>query len=230
MAQLNKDIMNSLSGLDGLVYIMFFGAERYAAQFREKFVKYGLIKHEENVNQSIKRLTTKGDRFLKFLREKHTRGRPAKIYTAKIEPLQQTFEVMTQTYGSSSFEDKELQKVLPRFIFEYFLRFVSIEKKYFNYDIRYLNWHHITITFYNFICLLAIDFALEEWNLPKEIRLQIQHLSPLGFLFPLPKISPRTKGGMLKEFLTLKDEILKDMTEAERSFFRRYATLGAQTV
>jgi len=87
-AQWEKDIENNLSGLDGIVYIMFVGAERYASQL------HAFIQNKEKMDQSIERLTSHGDKFLRKMREEHIGGIPAKIYTANLEPLKKTYEIV----------------------------------------------------------------------------------------------------------------------------------------
>lgn len=71
-AQWEKDIENNLSGHDGIVYIMFVGVERYASQL------HAFIQNKEKMDQSIERLTSHGDKFLRKMREEHIGGIPQK--------------------------------------------------------------------------------------------------------------------------------------------------------
>ncbi len=88
-----RTVVSALSGSNGVIYLMFLGAERYVNQIQPWFVKSGFYKNKENVNQSFTNLVAReyGDFFLKFTPHegKNLPGSP-RFYVANWEPISLT--------------------------------------------------------------------------------------------------------------------------------------------
>lgn len=205
----------NLTGLNGFVYLMFVGGERYAEEFRGKFVEYGLVKNKENVNQAIDKLRKKG--FLRFVKtEKKARGPPAKLYTASLEPLMETLESIAPV-DYHWVASKMKFKTIHHLVFEYFPRFVSIEKKYLQYSVKNRSWDTITKTFLGFLVMIAMDFVIEKLDIPDVMKRQV------AFMVPMILLSTEEmddKKPLSSELSTLKKEIMENLSPEDKTFFR----------
>lgn len=145
-------VRDTLSGTDGIVYLMFCGRETYVANTEKPLMEAGLFENPANINQTFKRLERDTEDFIKFVRREEKKPGVPAIYTANLHPIFVTLNNLGVQYDEEEFT-KSIEALSP--LNDYFLeKYVSIAKlRENNGRIRYrkLDWHNILCYYFLFL-------------------------------------------------------------------------------
>jgi hypothetical protein len=145
-------VRDTLSGTDGIVYLMFCGRETYVANTEKPLMEAGLFENPANINQTFKRLERDTEDFIKFVRREEKKPGVPAIYTANLHPIFVTLNNLGVQYDEEELT-KSIEALSP--LNDYFLeKYVSIARlREHNGRIRYrkLDWHNILCYYFLFL-------------------------------------------------------------------------------
>jgi hypothetical protein len=158
---------STLSGANGIVYLLFVGRENYAAKI-QGLMTDALFAHESNVNQTVSKLTKAGKRFLVFknkYREKGNPGRARDIYTANLNPI-----IATLTQFNIRFNESELTSVLTDLAetADYFPKYLT--NMFQKFLIRKLHWHQLLSLFFLYLSEVLKHNDIIVYPIPSDIQ------------------------------------------------------------
>jgi hypothetical protein len=137
-----------------------------------------------------------------------------------MEPLARTLSLITPLSPSTTISEKNFT-MLHSLVLRYFPRFIAIEKRHFQWDLRTRSWDAIARTFYGFLVMLGTDYALKRLNLPPLVKHQFAMIAP--FLFSFPIINADSESPLFKEMAELKHEIMSNLTKEEEKHLQGFA-------
>jgi hypothetical protein len=93
----------------------------------------------------------------------------------------------------------------------------EITRKRARYILKNRSWDTIALSFFGFLVLIGLDFAIKELDMPKLIKDQIAYMAPMMFLSTETIEDDKP---LSTELSKLKKEITENLSPLEKAFFR----------